>query len=100
MPMPTAEAVREHEERFPLNERGADLHEGLSWRHGACWLCRKPMLSSPELAPQIMRLRERDGVVELNLGWVQWVSLETMPWAEGAEWEPVDQRGHPIYNDF
>jgi hypothetical protein len=51
MPRPTAEEVRRHQDAHPLNERGAGTWEGLAWQHGACWLCRKPMLCSPQHAP-------------------------------------------------
>lgn len=95
MSMPTIEAVRRHQELYPLIEKGEGTHEGLCWEHGACWLCRKSMLTSPQFYPSILRLRARD-IVEMCLGWHQWVPLDTMPWAEGAEWEPVDQRGHAI----
>jgi hypothetical protein len=45
----------------------------------------------------VLRLREVDGVVEMSIGWVQWVPLDTMPWADTAEWEPVDTLGHVVH---
>lgn len=96
MRIPTVEMVQRHQDRFPLVEHGAGKWEGVTWQHGACWLCRKPMLTGPQLCPQILRLRAWEGQVEMSLGFSQWVPLASMPWAAGAEWEAVDQRGHVV----
>jgi hypothetical protein len=95
--LPSSYDVALHEKTHPLIETSEEpWNRGLTWHHGACWLCRKKMMSTSTRYPSICRLRERDGVVEYQIGWTQWDRLDAMCWSADAEWAPVDITGRPV----